>query len=222
MSEYAPFSHELSGSERGIQGLRGDFERYGDSYFVMFMTLRQYADAHLGIDLTDSIDLIFGLEEAGRLPTKRSYEADPVAALEMHRLAVYTVWMPLFQLSHSSDEFKTWLPHALHIIAPDTGRHTVGRCTIDGGYETPTSETCAMSDCCPVRHVICDITHLAVDAPMDTLDYVLDPDKTHSNTETLVTGVYEHKMIPAYKKSALLAVYQWRYERTFPDPGATE
>lgn len=221
MSEYAPFSHELSGSERGIQGLRGDFDRYGDSYFVMFMTLRQYADIHLGLDLTGSIDLMLGLEEAGRLPTKRNYEADPVAALEMHRLAIYTTWMPLFQLSHSSDEFKTWLPHALHIVVPDTGRHTMAHCIIDGGYETPTSETCTVSARCPVRHVIRDVTQLSIEAPMDTLDYLLDPDKTHTNTETLVAGLHEHKMIPAHKKSSLLAVYQRRYERTFPAPGTT-
>lgn len=222
MSEHVPYHHELSGSERGIQSLRSDFERYGTSYFVMFATLRQYADAHLDMPLAGSVDFFLDLEDTGRLPTKKLYDTNPSAALEMHRLAVYTTWMPLFQLSHSSDEFQTWLPHALHIIAPEEGRHTVRSCTDYWGYEMPGNEACDISVRCPVRHVVQDVTRLSLDAPLDTLDYVLDADKAYANTKTLLTGVYEHKMIPTYKKSALLAVYQRRHDEVFPGSGAPE
>ena len=222
MSEFVSSHHESPDSERGIQGLRSDFDRYGHNYFSMFVTLRQYIDDHLDFGHSNTLDFLLSLEESGRLPTKSYYDTEPVAALEMHRLAVYTTWMPLFQLSHSSEEFKVWLPHALEVVVPNPGYHTPGDCFGSQGYETPFDDTCRSSLCCPVRHIVRDVVQLSLNAPMNTLDYVLDPLKAHDNTTALIAGVYDYALLPGDKKSVLLAAYQRRYDSTFGPPEATE
>lgn len=220
MSEYASSHHELSGSERGIQKLREDFDRPDTTYFGMFMALREYADDYLDFRGVESANFLIGLEKSGRLPTLRHYQTDPIAAHEMSRLAIYTTWMPLFQLSHSTEEYAHWLPHALQIIAPNSGRHKMEVCVPQWTGSIQEGEACHASGHCPLRHILYDVYRLATDASLDTLDYTIDAQKAYYDTQVLIDGIHKHGLVGPGERNALQIAYRSHFEDVFPPPEA--
>lgn len=218
MSEQAPYHHELSDSERGIKKLGMEFEQGGEYYFRMFVALRQYINDDLDFTTDESAEFLLSLEKMGRLPTIGYYQDDPKGSLEMHRLAMFTTWMPLYRLSHTSHEFETWLPHALDIILPATSRHSLNACIDPERVDEVAHEQCRESACCPVRVVVRHVVDSAVRLPMDTLSYELDPIKTYRTTQMLINGVYEHQMLRDHERHMLSALYQHRFSETFGSP----
>lgn len=222
MSEYSPHNYETSDDIKAIVRLRNDFYFKGGSYFDMLLALQEYAEQYLGIKERESQRYLMALEDRGFLPSEELYDIDPEAALEKHRLAVYTCYMPLYQLTHTSEEFEAWIRYALQIVVPENGRHKEGVCNSykpDDGWG---NEGCCLSEQCPIRHIEREIVFGLCQSNMDTTDYVLNSAKACQDTQLLINATQEHGIITASQKAAAERAYQRRYSKEFPDPDVSQ
>ena len=218
MSEYLSDEHE----QPAVCRLRSEFHLKGGSYTDMFFILQDYIEKDLSLSSGISERELLRLESIGVLPSSELYDSDPVAALEKHRLAMYTTWMPRYQLNHTSEEFEEWLPYALQIVLPVDGRHEDEICSAYPYREAIHDESCYISLQCPIRHIGNDVVYGLCHSSMDTVEYLLDPEKACRNTQLLISGVAQHGIISATAKAAAEAAYLRRYNQEFPKPDLSQ
>lgn len=218
MSEHSPREYEPSHDVRAVIKLRNDFNTKGNSYFDMLNLLQEYAEQHLQIKERESLRYLMALEDRGFLPSEQLYHMDPDAAIEKHRLAVYTCIMPLYQLTHTSEEFESWIRYALQIVVPDDGRHQEEICVSHPPRDRIFDESCYLSDQCPIKHVEYSVVFGLCQSNMDTTDYIIDSAKACRDTQLLISAVEEHGIISAHEKAAAERAYLRRYDKEFPKP----
>lgn len=207
---------EPEGSLSAIIMLRNNFATKGEKYVDMLMTMQEYLEQSIGVDERDSMTLLMEWEVQGVLPTEELYDIDPEAAVEKSRLAVYTSFMPMYQLTHTSDEFEEWLPYGLEIVVPTNGRHTTELCINKNSSSKCRDETCYMSLQCPMKYVEQDVLHNLTQCEMDTIDYLIDHEKACRNAQLLISAVAKRGIITNVQQAAIEHVYMKRYMAEFP------
>lgn len=222
MSEFPDDSFEHPQERSAICLLRNEMRLKGETYTDMLFIMQNYIETDLDMPADLSLRELLRLEKSGVLPDETLYEIDPVSALEKHRMAVYTTWMPIYQLTHTSEEFERWLPYALEIVLPDDSRHDDDICADYSFRENPYDESCYMALQCPVRHIGNQVVYELSNFNKDTPDYYHDREKACRNTQLLISGVARYGIISDVQKATVEAAYLRRYSQEFPKPDLSQ
>lgn len=151
--EYAPESDYQRTALGPIKRFRADLGRVGLHYLDTRMSLQKYLADEFEMLENQSDIYICRLEQEGVLPRPRLYDGNSVAALEQHRQAMYSHWMPLYRdVYDDADLFRLWVPQALRVAVPPEGPHGAECRQVESGVRGEIgSLACRISLSCPVN-----------------------------------------------------------------------
>lgn len=220
------FDPQYEYESRGISPIarmRANILYKANSYIDMYFALQEYLEQDLGFEGKESMRHILTCEDKGILPPEHLYDEDPQLAEDWLRLSFYKTWMPLYQLTHTSDEFKEWAGHLVQIIAPpEKSVHTSDTCFSDPMYDRKAlDEACGVSKICPIKVVTNDLLLNLPQTDMNGVDYVFDSEKAYRNTRILLSGVQKIGILTDVQKNALEEQYVTTYRERFPRPEAS-
>lgn len=222
MSEQPHSSYERSRATYAIDTYRRTLSLTERSYIDSRLALQAYVEMEFAIDDAYSDHYIAQLEVGRILPSAGLYERDVEMALDWQRHAMYSFWMPLYRETHTSDEFSMWLPAAMEVILPAGSKHSREKCDselTDSLDAVLYSASCPQSSICPVRlmgsDVILNTPYLPID-DMEVMEYeqkACDPTRLMSDANTLLTALYDKRVITANQMRAAKSRYGKVYER---------
>lgn len=207
--ERSDHSPERRGVANAVSRLRNTLRIVGYDYVDARIALQEFVESDFEVDEAYSDLYLARLEASCVIPDARTYEASEVAALDMHRFAMYDYWIPLYRATHTADEFREWLPTALDVVFPAEGPHSVAQC----GLLTPRAEhvsvveqACDISPCCVVKRAVHDV-RLGIpfihddafdDEHINELERAAyDVDRIRRDANTLCAGLYDKRIITA-------------------------
>lgn len=208
MYEYVPEDRNPREITSAVRRFHADLSAVGHYYLGAHGALQellaadfQMADQYSGRYITD-------LEHRRILPGPELYEASSEAALAMHRQAVYAYWMPLYRVSHESDDFRVWVAIALQVAVPPAGGHDkyCRELPVDA-TETLGRFACKTALLCPVRRIVDEVMHSPPFLPLNSSEYVFfDAEKAKADARSLIQAVADRGFInPSEMRSAAQA-----------------
>lgn len=221
MSEMFDPYYEKEPIERSpIARVRADILYKADSYVDMYFMLQEYLEKDLGFEGSSAVQHLLHCEDRGILPRENVYNENPQLAEDWLRLSFYTTWMPLYQLTHTSDEFREWVGSMVQIIAPpEKSTHSEEHCFPGDILDRKLlDQACAVSDKCPSKVVANDLLFNLPQTDMNGIDYFMDSEKAYRNTRYLLSATAKAGILSNVQKNALEMQYQTAYETRFPRP----
>lgn len=182
-----------------VHRLKSDLASVGHSYVDTFFAVQKFVESDYLIDERWSSIYLARLEEQRVLPGKDMYHSNPERALEMHRLAMYSLWIPLYREMHSSREFSDWLPSALDIVLPQKGAHSSESCHAQGAVAEEVAigdVSCSVADRCPRKYIMNDLLLSTPYLPLDPLELGgTDLIKAQADARILLSRARDKKII---------------------------
>lgn len=199
MSEQPHERGEVQKIDRAVLRFKSDLNSVGHSYVDALFAAQNFVQLDFGVDEQSSNAYLIQLERERVLPDSQVYNHSPELGLEMHRLAMYSTWMPLYRETHSSREFNDWLPGAIDIVLPPDGTHTSGRCypPLENPEEVlVTDVSCPVSTICPLKFITNDVMLGTPFLPLDQDERaVTDLIKARTDANILLRRMCEKKII---------------------------
>ena len=216
MSEQPHERGEVQRVNGAVHRLRSDFVTIGHSYVDTFFAVQKFVESDYAIDERWSAVYITQLEEQRVLPRKDMYHLEPERALDMHRLAMYSLWIPLYREMHSSREFNDWLPSALDIALPQDGTHASENCDTQGAVAEEVSIgdiSCSVADRCPRKYIMNDLLINTPYLPLDPLEQGgTDLIKARTDARILLQRAHDKKIITQSQLLQALTDYRQAYD----------
>lgn len=218
-------SPEKVNATGAVRRLRDALHLVGRDYVDSRLAIQEFVESEFAVDAAFSDRYIARLENERILPTDVTYDADADCALESYRQSMYSYWIPLYRETHTSTEFADWLPDALDIVFPASGRHS--RILCDTGVQDPEelsiySLACPTSTNCPVKVVTGDVL---LDTPflsyedMEMMQYeqkACDPVRLRTDGHSLLVALYDKRIITADQ----MLVAKNRYSQVYAGLGS--
>lgn len=197
MYEYAPEERSPDEITSAVKRFRADLLAVGHDYLAAHGALQEWLAADFQMADEYSGRYIADLESKRILPGPELYSTASDMALMMHRQAMYSYWMPLYRVSHESDEFRLWVPAALRAAVPPAGGHDkYCRKSPADITEALGRLACKTALVCPVRFIADEVMLSPPFLPLNSDEYMFfDADKAKVDAHSLIQAVADREFI---------------------------
>lgn len=212
MSEQDNFGHEDSSMiSSPLDRLYHDLYFLGD-YGQLYMSFQRYLREELDISEESADELARTKELTELLPDREFYEADPEAANDHFKLAIYHFVAPFYEATHTKEETDTWMNELMGVLLPEDTCHDRETCMENA---TIGDTWCSNGDC-PIRTIAMDVEVMSLQVNFDALAYSVDAERESSNVYRRIEVAKMYQVIDSERAAYLTGQYLASYTRHFP------